>query len=80
YNAVPFFIIVAADICPPLGAPIELAAAQQFSMSHRILLDDGEGNTMEWNPKGNRISFTIFDNQFNTEISTVIVNTFQSIS
>jgi hypothetical protein len=71
---------VAADICPPLGAPIELAAAQQFSMSHRILLDDGEGNTMEWNPNGNRISFTIFDNQFNTEISTVIVNTFQSIS
>jgi hypothetical protein len=52
--------------------------AQQFSMSQRILLDNGEGNTMGWNPNGNRLSFTIFDNQFNPERSTVIVNTFQS--
>ena len=33
---------------------------------------------MGWNPNGNRISFTIFDDQFNPETSTVIVNTFQS--
>jgi hypothetical protein len=42
--------------------------AQQFSMSQRILLDNGEGNTMGWNPNGNKLSFTIFDNQFNPEI------------
>ena len=54
------------------------AAAQQLSMSHRICLDNSEGNTVGWNRNGNRMSFTIFDNQFNTETSTVIVNTFQS--
>jgi hypothetical protein len=33
---------------------------------------------MGWNPNGNRISFTIFDDQLHPETSTVIVNTFQS--
>jgi hypothetical protein len=47
-------------------------------MSHRILLDNSERNTKGWNPNGNRISFTIFDDQLNPETSTVIVNTFQS--
>jgi hypothetical protein len=54
------------------------AAAQQFSMANRILLDNSEGNTIGWNPNGNRMSFTIFDEQFNPDTSTVIVNTFQS--
>jgi hypothetical protein len=57
---------------------IQTAAAQKFSMSHRILLDNSEGNTMGWNPNGNRISYIIFDDQFNPETSTVIVNNFQS--
>jgi hypothetical protein len=54
------------------------AAAQQFSMANRILLDNSEGNIIGWNPNGNRMSFTIFDEQFNPDTSTVIVNTFQS--
>jgi hypothetical protein len=54
------------------------AAAQQFSMANRILLDNSEGNVIGWNPNGNRMSFTIFDEQFNPDTSTVIVNTFQS--
>ena len=35
---------------------------------------------MGWNSNGIRISFTIFDDQFNPETLTVIVNTFQSKS
>jgi hypothetical protein len=52
YNVVSFFIIVAAVLTSALlGATIQPAAAQQFSMSHRILLDNSEGNTVGWNPK-----------------------------
>ena len=47
-------------------------------MANRILLDNSEGNVIGWNPNGNRMSFTIFDEQFNPDTSTVIVNTFQS--
>ena len=54
------------------------AAAQQFSMANRILLDNSEGNVIGWNPNDSRMSFTIFDEQFNPDTSTVIVNTFQS--
>ena len=54
------------------------AAAQQFSMANRILLDNSEGNVIGWNPNGNRMSFTIFDEQFNPDKSIIIVNTFQS--
>ena len=42
-------------------------AAQQFSMANRILLDNSEGNVIGWNPNGNRMSFTIFDEQFNPD-------------
>jgi hypothetical protein len=65
------FIIVTAVLASTIsfGTLIQTVAAQQFSMSHRILLDNSEGNTMRWNPNGNRISFTIFDDQFNTETS-----------
>ena len=74
------FIIVTAVLASTIsfGTLIHTVADQQFSMSHRILLDNSEGNTMGWNPKGNRIFFTIFDDQFNTETPTVIVNTFRS--
>lgn len=74
------FIIVTAVLASMIsfGTLIQTAAAQQFSMSHRILLDNSEGNTMGWDPNGNRVSFTIFDDQFNPKTSTVIVNTFQS--
>lgn len=76
------FIIMTAVLASMISfgtlIQIQTAAAQQFSMSHRILSDNSEGNTMGWNPNGNRISFTIFDDQFNPETSTVIVNTFQS--
>ena len=54
------------------------AAAQQFSMANRILLDNSEGNVIGWNPNDSRMSFTIFDEQFNPDTSIVIVNTFQS--
>ena len=49
-----------------------------FQCHIEILLDNSEGNTMRWNSNDIRISFTIFDDQFNPKTSTVIVNTFQS--
>jgi hypothetical protein len=68
------FIIVTAVLASTIsfGTLIHTVADQQFSTSHRILLDNSEGNTMGWNPKGNRISFTIFDYQFNTETSLLL--------
>jgi hypothetical protein len=69
-NVVVFIIVTAVLVSTiSFGTLIQTVSAQQFSMSHRILLDNSEGNTMGWNPNGNRISFTIFDDQFNTETS-----------
>ena len=42
-----------------------------FQCHIEILLDNSEGNTMGWNSNGIRISFTIVDDQFNLETSTV---------
>lgn len=75
-NIAVFVIVILASVFS-IGK-VQPIAAQQFSMSQRILLDNNEGNVIGWNPNGSRMSFTIFDNQFNPETSTVIVNTFQS--
>lgn len=71
-------VLVASAFSAGIVQIIKPATAQQFSMGHRILLDNSEGNVIGWNPNGSRSSFIIFDNQFRSETSTVIVNTFQS--
>lgn len=71
-------VVISSTFSIGIVHQITPAAAQQFSMANRILLDNGEGNIIGWNPNGNRMSFTIFDEQFNPDTSTVIVNTFQS--
>lgn len=71
-------VVLPSTISIGIVHQITPAAAQQFSMSQRILLDNDEGNVIGWNPNDSRMSFTIFDEQFNPGTSTVIVNTFQS--
>lgn len=47
----------------------------QIEYTHRRIFDDANGNSIGWNPNGERKLFGILDDRFNVGTSIVLINT-----